>query len=1460
MLRPVLIRLMPALVLALAYYAAARLGLMLAFADSNASPVWPPSGIAIGALLIGGLRLWPGVFVGAMAANLVVFNANGVAHGMQALLISAAIAAGNTAEAVVGAWLVRRTAGARSPLTQIQLVYKFAIVTACACAVSALVGTSALLAGAVIPAAVAWTVVGTWWLGDVVGVLVLAPLFIAWQAADKQALRDLLRPEAIASLLVLGGVLYAVFGHKVQPDMANRWIAYAVVPTLGWAAFRHGRRGTTLTCVVIAAGAVAGTTQGFGPFATGTLNDALFGIQTFVALCALVGMVLCADLAETRERKGELALRQRLSAHWMTLFVCIGMTVLVWHMVSAATEYRAREQFNVSVTGLQQRIVERMRTYEQGLRGAKALFSASDSVERREWQQFVEGMAIAKNFPGVQGFGFVRLVPASQRAFVERDVRAEGFPGFRIWPERSSERALPIVFLEPFTPQNQRAFGFDLLSEPVRAAAALQAEASGEAALSARIALVQDAGNARQSGFLMFLPVYRSGSPAATPQQRRAALQGLVYSPFRIDDLMQGILRGAESDVALEIFDGDSIGPANRMYASTVRSAQERRDYPNPFTAVASIKLQQHQWTIRVTSLSAFENAVDRQKAQIVLVAGTIISLLFFGVVRALAAREEYAAARAAQMHSALVESESKFESLVDSAVEFSIIATDLEGVIQVFSVGAERMLGYAAAEMIGKHTPAILHLPQEVAAHADELERDKGIAASGFEILVAGARRGDGERRDWTYVRRDGSHLAVSLVVTAIRDAGGEPVGFLGIAHNIEQQHHLQASLMKAKELAEAASRAKSEFVANMSHEIRTPMNAVLGIAHLLGKTGLTPEQRKYLDMIRSSGQSLLGIINDVLDFSKVEAGRMELAPDTFELNAVLNMCASMMAVNAGGKALELVVSAQPQLPPRLHGDALRLQQVLTNLTSNAIKFTDKGSVSLFAEEAARDGAMVRIRFVVRDTGIGIDREQQTKLFSPFTQADASMTRRFGGTGLGLTITKSMVELMGGQIAITSIVGQGSCFSVTLPFAVVSDGAPLPALPEALRDVRLLVIDAYPMSQRGLNECAQALGWHPTVVGSGADALAELNAWGGITCPYDVIVVDARLPDMAGIDAVRACQRISAVEGVPFVLLASAGQRREAAQLAGINARGTFLFKPVTRDGLADAVASVLAPLAAAGAPHAAGKGSTTSLAPLVAMRLLLVEDNELNQIVARGILEGEGMTVQVANNGQEALDVLAHDARFDLILMDVQMPVLDGLAATRLIRSQLKLTVPVIAMSAGVLSSERQRCLEAGMNDFVAKPIDSAELFATLQRHTPSGMVPAVAPPAADGMVSDVFDVQALMRLNERDPGRRSELLGLIGRVLAKAGPQFAAARAAQTGGEPAEAAKELHGLRGTVGIVGARRFIRVSLQLEAMLREGAGAADTEAQFAQLESCLRETEQAAQAWLAGVGHATAG
>ncbi|MES2018738.1 MAG: CHASE domain-containing protein [Pseudomonadota bacterium] len=1371
-------RLLPIAVLALLYYGAARLGLLLAFADSNASPVWPPSGIAFGALLVGGLRLWPGVFAGALLANTVVFLANGVAPPL-AVAVSLAIAAGNTGEALLGAWLLRRVIDGARRLEHIDHVYKFAMVAACACALSALVGTGTLLAASIVPPAVGWTVLGTWWLGDLVGVLVIAPVVLAWRGT-----RVKLHIEAVLMLAAFGALLWAIFGHAYPTDGGNRWLAYLLVPGIGWAAFRFGAKGTSLACVVCAAVAVAGTTSGLGPFATGTLNDALFSIQTFVALCSLVGMVLCADLVDMRDRHPDSALRHRVAGHWATLFAGLGMTVLVWQLVAGATEHRARERFDAAAAGIEQRIIERMRTYEQALRSARALFVASQSVERDEWHAFVESMGLAENLPGIQGLGYARL---------------------------TAPDTLPLVYIEPANERNARALGVDLLGEPVRRAAVLTAWNTGLPTLSKRLTLRQDAGAQQQSGFLMVVPVYRNAAPQASAAQRATALAGVVDGAFRMDDLMAGLLADSR-EVGLEVFDGTSSAPKDLMYFSALRSNQEIKDYPNPFRALVPVHLQQHQWTLRVTSLSAFENSIDRQKSQIVLVAGAIISLLFFGVVRALAAREEYASGRAEQMRSRLAESERKFESLVDSAIGFSIIATDLDGVIRVFSTGAQRMLGYAPEQVIGKHTPALFHLPTEMAARAAEL----GIAADGIEMMVAAARQGQAEQREWTYVCQDGSHVPVSLVVTAIHDAGGQVAGFLGVAHNIARQQELQASLVRAKELAEAASRAKSEFVANMSHEIRTPMNAVLGLSQLLANSALAPEQRNYLDMIRGAGKSLLGIIDDVLDFSKIEAGRMELAPETFDLDAVLNTCAAFMTVQAGDKDLELVLSAQPQLPRRLVGDALRLQQVLSNLISNAIKFTAHGEVSLLAELVARDGDQVQVRFVVTDTGIGIDAAQQLKLFSPFTQADASMTRRYGGSGLGLTISKNLVELMGGAIAVDSTAGGGSRFAVTLPFNVAPQ-APARVLPAPLLGLRLLVLDASASSRAVLADCAQSLGWQATLCASGAEALAKLDA-GGLA--YDAMLVDARLQPL---DArLQGC-------ALPCVMMGRSG---------------AMLVKPVTPERLAAALGAILMP-----APSDTSRRAAQDDPGLAGVRVLVVEDNELNQVVARGLLGAEGVQVVLASNGEQALTILGQDADFDLVLMDVQMPVLDGLATTRRLRGELKLTMPVIAMSAGVLLSEREQCIAAGMDDFMAKPLDAALMLALIKRHLAHG--PKARAPSGK-MVSGVFDIAALVALNERHPQRRHELIGLIERALAAAKPQMEVALAAFERGDGEALAKQLHSLRGALGTVGAKRFASLTLEIETALREHDASVDVAQLLARADAEMRQTVQTGTAWLA--------
>ncbi|TFW19365.1 hybrid sensor histidine kinase/response regulator [Duganella callida] len=502
-------------------------------------------------------------------------------------------------------------------------------------------------------------------------------------------------------------------------------------------------------------------------------------------------------------------------------------------------------------------------------------------------------------------------------------------------------------------------------------------------------------------------------------------------------------------------------------------------------------------------------------------------------------------------------------------------------------------------------------------------------------------------------------------------------------------------AQLQSAMQEAQQANAAKDIFVANMSHELRTPMNAVLGMAHLLGTSGLTPEQNRYLDMLRAAGQSLLGILNDILDFSKMQAGKVELYPTRFRLDEVMHALAAIMSVSAGEKELELAIGVEPDVPRVLVGDALRLQQVLVNLAGNAIKFTERGEVAVSVQRVSR--SPLALRFCVRDSGIGMSEDQMARLFSPFTQGDLSFTRRFGGTGLGLTISRGLIELMGGSIEVHSEPGRGSEFRFTLTFEAAEDGAP----PHAGK-LHLLLADDNHTSRTFIAKTVAAWGWTCDCAASGTEALARLRT--GVR--YDAVLLDSPMPDM------DAMQAIGDMAQVPVVCMVNAYARgKMMKEMAGAHATA-FLSKPVTASSLFDAVQTAMAP---------AGRDDVRrSAAPMLdGARILLVEDNPINQNVAKGLLEHAGAVVAVAEHGQAALDRLRAGDRYDLVLMDVQMPVMDGFTATRLIRAELGLQLPVIAMTAGVMESEREQCMAAGMDDFIAKPIDVEQMFAILSRH---------------------------------------------------------------------------------------------------------------------------------------------
>jgi PAS domain S-box-containing protein len=648
-----------------------------------------------------------------------------------------------------------------------------------------------------------------------------------------------------------------------------------------------------------------------------------------------------------------------------------------------------------------------------------------------------------------------------------------------------------------------------------------------------------------------------------------------------------------------------------------------------------------------------------------------------------------------------------RLQGVLDAATETSIIATDLRGMITMFSAGAARMLGYTSNEMVGQHDLLFIHLKDELADRSRELTGQFNASVEGFDIVVHAVRNGRRDTRDWTYVRKNGSTLPVTIDVTAVADAGGCVTGFLAVATDITKQRQVHEALQGAKEAAESASRAKSDFLANMSHEIRTPLNGVIGMTGLLLDTPLRDDQREFAEIARSSGESLLAVLNDVLDFSKIEAGQMALEQIDFDLLTVVEQSVDAIALRAGEKGLDLVIDVDPTLPRGMRGDPTRLRQIVLNLLSNAVKFTEKGDVRLSARRQPAAHGQARMRVEVIDTGVGLTDEQRSRLFMPFIQADASMTRRFGGTGLGLSICRRLVELMNGSIGVNSTPGSGSCFWFEIALPLV----PLTALPPEAVDLEgceVLVIDDHPVNLRIIEGQLSSMGCRVTgaaTAAGGEDAWKQLLA--ADRAP-DVVLLDHDLPDHAGPWLAERLRRDPAGAHVPIVLMSSLGNRvRDTTQELIIDRTMT---KPVKRSALLQCLQEVV------------GKArATTVLAPaargdeLRGLKVLLVEDNAVNQKLMSRILEKLDADVTIADNGEVAIAKLT-STPFEVVLMDCQMPVLDGYEATRRIRAGAAgpsaKTIPIIALTAHALSGDRERCMAAGMNDYLTKPIDPGKL----------------------------------------------------------------------------------------------------------------------------------------------------
>ena len=818
--------------------------------------------------------------------------------------------------------------------------------------------------------------------------------------------------------------------------------------------------------------------------------------------------------------------------------------------------------------------------------------------------------------------------------------------------------------------------------------------------------------------------------------------------------------------VELRVLDADTADGSSRVYNVDLRregaaQAGGAAGYAGrSFSATHRMPLYGRTWTTSLSTLAAFDAARDRSGVWITGAVGTIGSALFTALVWLLATLRARAVALAESMAVSLRRTEETNRRIVETALD-AIVSMDAADRITGWNPRAESMFGRPRDEALGR-TVAETIVP----------ERLRETHNLGFaQFLATGKSALLGTVTETSVLGRDGSEIAVEMAITSIHDGAG--TSFAAFIRDISERKRAEATvqgylveverahqalgqqaralakqateLAEARDAAEAANRAKSDFLATMSHEIRTPMNGVLGMTTLLLDTPLTAEQRDFATAIQTSGDALLTLINDILDFSKIEAGRMSFEPIRFDLRVVLEEVVELLAPRALEKDVEIVLRYPPSSATRFVADPGRIRQVAMNLASNAVKFSHHGHVLIDVDlvSVAAEEALVRIRVV--DEGIGIPADKIPLLFQRFSQADSSTTRRFGGTGLGLAISRRIVEMMGGEVSVESRAGEGSTFAFTMRLPLDPEPAPV-GVPRAQIDgVRCIIVDDVPINRRIVEELTASWGMRPTAAESAANAMQLMREAADAGDPFEVGLLDLRMPDVDGEELARAIRADARLSGTLLVLLTSASERGLAARFTEAGFHG-FLAKPFRASDLHDLLATIWSQratslpnqlvtrhsIADARASEIVTPAAATSAAalPRSGLRVLVAEDNPVNQKVAVRMLQKLACSVDVAANGVEAVD-MATRFPYDVVFMDCHMPEMDGYAATRAIREALRAErrPTIIAMTANAMAGDRETCLAAGMDDYVTKPVRIDAVRAALANACPADAAAADA-----------------------------------------------------------------------------------------------------------------------------------
>lgn len=1307
------------LLLAAAYLGTARLGLALASLSESASPVWPASGLAVAGLLIFGRGAWPFVLIGAFIANLLT---PGVGP-----LTAAFIALGNTGEAMLGALLFTRIDGIDKERLQVSRAAAHGLAAIVAPVCSATVGVSALL----VAGNLSWDVnLGaiwiTWWTGDALGILIVTALLVALREAKAADYRPAhLWATLFSGLMPVLGLTLAALTLPFLPvartllGSAAALGIFLLYPAILLAARRYGPAAAHLVVLAAATVYVLGTAAGIGPFMDATLNESLLNMQAMLATFALTAIVF-SDIPPQSARLGSVVF-------------LVGCLVAAGVFLDRTDIARSRDEAHLGkiVDNAMARIHERLLVYSNALESGAALYATGLPVGRDQWRAFASTINIDGRYPGINGIGVVYPVPTDGLEAFLAHVRADGAPDFRL-RAASTEPVLDdfadaleydvITYIEP-ADANAAALGLNVATEANRRDAAFRARDTGQPAMTKRIILVQDA--QRRAGFLYFIPVYTRGKPLDTVAQRRHALQCWIFAPFISEVFFREALRDMVDEVNVAVYDGGETRPDALLYrkitpdtlggrlAARVGLKASGLGAPDQ---VSRVDEGGHALTLAWSRAASFATA-GQAGAALAAASLAFISLM----LAALTANLHLVRARATAIAEGMTRELSAINTKLMAAGKRLTLATQAGGIgVWEFDLATQELVwDERMFQMYGvdPDTPRPLTFATwQSRCHAEDLGR--------MQAEVQAAVRGEVPLDTEFRIRLpDGAIRHIKTNGLVERDAQGQAIKIVGVNWDVTATRESARALAAEKRRAEEANRAKNDFLANMSHEVRTPMNGVVGMVQLLLDTsGLTPEQRGYAETIRDSADALLGVINDILDISKLEAGKVDLENLSFDLGDLVEGVAAILAPRARDKGIELGVLVVEEARRHWRGDPTRLRQLLLNLAGNAVKFTDRGWVSVIVTCLAGTAPGTRrLRFAVQDTGIGLSDEQAQRLFQKFTQADASVTRRFGGTGLGLAICKQLVELMGGDIGVESTPGQGSLFWFELPLAPAEPAdAPLPSL-ESVRGRHALVVDDLAMNRLILtHNLSFDLGLRVDEAPDGETALARLWSAAGGDDPYDILLIDNRMPGLNGPEVVARVRADARFQNLRIILVSSI----EPDQPAIDTRYDALLAKPVRRLSLNEAVARAFGCLV----PPCAPRPAAAETAPGgQGRRVLVVEDNPTNQAVASLMLRKAGYMVTVVEDGAQAVAACARE-RYDIVLMDVQMPVMDGMEATRRIRAaeaaEGRARTPILAMTANAMAGMSADYAAAGMDDCVYKPFRQQQILQVVDDWSRAGV----------------------------------------------------------------------------------------------------------------------------------------